>query len=58
MGFPSKDPDKRAYVVDTINDQEVYVAANILAIKVVRKNLLNQCTSKMITCMEQCAEGV
>ena len=52
------DRDKRAYVVDTINDQEVCVAVNISAIKVVHKNHPNQCTSRVIACMKQCTQGV
>ena len=44
--------DKWAYVVEMINDQVVHIAAKILAMKVVRKNWPNQCTSGVIVCAE------
>ena len=50
--------DKQSYVTDTINDQEVRIVVNILAIKVGCKNCPNQCTSEVITCTEQCNEGL
>ena len=50
--------DKMAYVINTINDHAFQVTTNILAVKVLRKNQLNQCTSGVILCVEQCVEGV
>ena len=36
--------DIKDYVISTINDRVIQVATNILAVKMVRKNRLNQCT--------------
>ena len=50
--------DKRAYVISTSNDYAVQVIAKMLAIKMVRKNPPNQCTSGVITCVEKFSEGI
>jgi len=52
------DHEKWAYVIDTINDRTIWIIAMILYIKVVRNNLPNQCTSRVIACTEHCAKGV
>ena len=44
--------DKRVYIIDTINDQVVRVAAKLLTIKIVRKNRPNQCTARVIASVE------
>ena len=50
--------DKHAYISKTINDKFVRVAAKFLAVKMVRKNILNQCTLGVIACTKKCVEGV
>ena len=44
--------DKRAYVIRKITDRVVRVTTNMLAMKMVRKNRLNQCTFGVIACTE------
>ena len=52
------DGGKRDYVINIINDHAVHIMDEILAVKVVRKNHPNQCTSGVIACTEQCIEGI
>ena len=44
--------DKRAFVIDTINEQVVRIAAKLLTIKIMWKNCPNQCTLGVMASME------
>ena len=46
--------ENKTYVISTINDKATWVASNLLAMKMVKKNHPNQCTSGVIAC----AKGV
>ena len=44
--------DKHTYVIRTINDKEAWATTELLAVKVVCKNIPNQCTSGFIECVK------
>ena len=46
-----------ACLIDSINDHTVYIGAKIMASKVVWKNRLVQCNSRLVACAELCAQG-
>ena len=50
--------DKREYVIDTINNHEIRIAAKLLTVKIVWKNHMNHCTSGVTASTEKCTAGV
>ena len=45
-------------MIDTINKKEVRITANLLKLKILWKNIPNQCTSRIITSTNQSATGI
>ena len=50
--------NKRAYLIDSINDPVVCIGARIFSSKIVRKNHPVQCNSGVLACAKMCAQGV
>ena len=50
--------DRRAYLIDSINDPAVCIGARIFSSKIVRKNHPVQCNSRVVACVELCAQGI
>ena len=51
-------PNKRAYIISTIDNKGVQITTKILAVKIVCNIRPKKCTSEVTACAEQCVAGV